>query len=327
MRGTRAAGSRKRQSVRAAASRDAMPRVACRFKVAADGDVAEAVAVPSAAVLLTPARSARTAKTPTKVARLNNFSDPNCLTLPAKSTPYGVSRSGSRSGPTLTSRLRPGRLPLARSLVAAAGPRSGYTSRARGQNDARIAVVMPQVPDGVPGSMAHHTSCNPDGPAATTGTIPCECADKRLPVLPVPQPLASLRSHPLIVVRRVQGRQRAFGLGMRIFKEHSDLHYPHFFLYPPIAGGSFRLARSPSKKGAELAGSVGSAFQKPAPCGRDEAERQDHGQAPRDGHLLSERRRMGLDLFVVRTTRSREAVLEQGHRAPCRAYRTRESGQ
>jgi hypothetical protein len=64
-----------------------------------------------------------------------------------------------------------------------------------------------------------------------------------------------------------------------------------------------------------------------APCGCDEAERQGHGQAPRDGHLLSERRRMGLDLFVVRATRSREGVLEQGQRAPIRAYRTRESGQ
>ena len=49
-----------------------------------------------------------------------------------------------------------------------------------------------------------------------------------------------------------------------------------------------------------------------APCGRDEVERQDHGQAPRDGHVLSERRRMGLDLFVVRTTRSREGVLGAG---------------
>ena len=63
-----------------------------------------------------------------------------------------------------------------------------------------------------------------------------------------------------------------------------------------------------------------------APCSCDEAERQDHGQAPRNGHLLSERRRMGLDLFVVRTTRSREGVLEQGQRPPSRAYRTRESG-
>ena len=63
-----------------------------------------------------------------------------------------------------------------------------------------------------------------------------------------------------------------------------------------------------------------------APCRCDEAGRQDHGQAPRDGHLLSERRRMGLDLFIVRTTRSRKGVLEQGQRPPSRAYRTRESG-
>ena len=64
-----------------------------------------------------------------------------------------------------------------------------------------------------------------------------------------------------------------------------------------------------------------------AHCGRDEAERHDHGQALRDGHLLSERRRMGLDLFVVRTTRSREGVVEHGQRAPSRVCRTRESGQ
>ena len=166
MRGTRAAGSRRRQSVWAVASRDTMLRVPCRFKVAAT-DVAEAVAVPSAAVLLTPARSARTAKTPTKVARLNNFSDPNRLTLPAKSTPYGVSRSGSRAGRHLPRGSGPGdyhsrevaqRCGAERLQLACSGPEMTLGSRSSCPKS-----------QGVPGSMRSPHRVQSTSPAATRG--------------------------------------------------------------------------------------------------------------------------------------------------------------